>query len=143
MVDDIIQGAAAALRALGGADTEIYQDEIRQGLSPPCYFLGVLKPSITPLLGRRFLQRTPLDIQYFPADPQQLGPLYDLAEELAAGLRFITLPDGSQLQGTGMDWEVEEGVLHFFVTFSAVCLRPADPVPLMETLETHIIPQKE
>lgn len=42
-----------------------------------------------------------------------------------------------------MDWEVEEGVLHFFVTFSAVCLRPADPVPLMETLETHIIPQKE
>ena len=96
MVDDIIQGAAAALRALGGADTEIYQDEIRQGLSPPCYFLGVLKPSITPLLGRRYLQRTPLDIQYFPADPQQLGPLYDLAEELAAGLQFITLPDGSR-----------------------------------------------
>ena len=137
MLNEILQGAAGAIRAAFG-EAEIYRDEVRQGLSPPCFFLGVLKPGFTPLLGRRSLYRCPLDIQYFPETPEDLGALYAAAETLAGALEFIVLPDGSIAHGTGMDFEVEDGVLHFFVTYSATLLRPADPAPMMETLETHI-----
>ena len=137
MLDEILQGAAGALRSVCG-EAEIYRDEVQQGLSPPCFFLGVLKPGYTPLLGRRSLYRCPLDVQYFPRAPGALGVLYAMAETLAGALEFIVLPDGSIAHGTGMDFEVEDGVLHFFVTYSAVLFRPAEPAPAMETLETHI-----
>lgn len=137
MLDEILQGVAGALHALCG-EAEIYRDEVQQGLAPPCFFLGVLKPGYTPLLGRRSLYRCPLDVQYFPPEPGALGPLYTVAEALAGALEFIALPDGSIAHGTGMSYQVEDGVLHFFITYSAALLRPAEPAPKMETLETHI-----
>lgn len=143
MLDEILQAVAAALYGAYGDKAEIFRDEIRQGLRPPCFFLGVLQPDITPLLGRRSLYRCPLDIQYFPPDPQSPGPSYAVAEELAGLLRFISLPDGSKLQGRGINFELEDGVLHFFVTYALTLLRPADPVPAMETLETKILTRKE
>lgn len=137
MLDEILQGVAGAIHAICG-EAEIYQDEIPQGLAPPCFFLGVLKPGYTPLLGRRSLYRCPLDVQFFPPEPSVLGPLYAMAETLAGALEFIALPDGSLAHGTGLNFEVEDGVLHFFVTYSGTLLRPAQPASMMETLETHI-----
>ena len=43
MVNKIIQGVAAALKSIG---YPIYQDNVEQGLSSPCFFIATLAPSM-------------------------------------------------------------------------------------------------
>ena len=54
---------------------------------------------------------------------------------------FITLPNGDVLHGTSMSYEVEDGVLHFFVNFNLTLSRPSEETP-METLDVDVEPKK-
>ena len=112
MLNEIIKGVSIALhRAFG---FEIFVNRIEQGLQPPCFFISILKPEESPLLGQRSMRRNPLDIQYFPSDPSKYDEMYQAADRLMDCLAFVTLPDGDLLHGTNMSYEVIDGVLHFF-----------------------------
>ena len=52
-------------------------------------------------------------------------------------LDFITLSGGDLLHGTGVNYEVVDNVLHFFVNFNLPMIRSTDET-MMETLETEV-----
>lgn len=140
MLNEVIKGVSMALgTAFEGR--YIYQNDVKQGLEPPCFFIGVLKPELNPLLGRRFNSVNPLDVRFTPLDPANNAEMLDVAGELLEVLEFITLPNGDQVHGTGMNYEIVDGVLHFFVNYNFTVIRPVEQTP-METLETDVGLQK-
>lgn len=107
-------------------DIPILGEEIKQGLKPPCFFVRLLEPEHTQELGRRYFRIHPFVIRYFPADGN--AEMYDMAELLTAALQQIEVA-GRPVRGTGMRFEVVDGVLHFFVNydFHVWAPRPEDP----------------
>ena len=126
-----------ALNAAFGDGYEIIQNDVKQGLEEPCFFIAVLQPEITPMLGRRSIWRHPFDIHYFPTDPGKNAEMFTVAETMIEALDFITLPNGDLLHATSVNYEIVDDVLHFFVNFNLPMIRPDDET-YMETLKTDV-----
>ena len=137
MLNEIIKGISMALNTAFGDGYEIYQNDVEQGLKEPCFLISVLQPEVTPMLGRRFIKRNPFDVQYFPANPRNNAEMFTVAEAMMETLDFITLSGGDLLHGTGVNYEVVDNVLHFFVNFNLPMIRYTDET-MMETLETEV-----
>lgn len=137
MLNEIIKGISMALNAAFGDEYEIFQNDVEQGLEEPCFLIAVLQPEVTPILGRRFIKRNPFDIQYFPSAPGNNAEMFTVAEKLIEVLDFITLPNGDQLHGTSVNYEIVDNVLHFFVNYNLPMIRPTEET-YMETLETEV-----
>lgn len=137
MLNEIIKGVSMKLNTSFGNGYKIYQNDVKQGLKEPCFFIAVLQPELSPLLGTRRMNRNPLDVQYIPSDPGENAEMFSVAGKLVEALEFITLPGGDLLHGTKMNYEVVDGVLHFFVNYNLPMIRPRDET-YMETLETDV-----
>lgn len=118
MTNEIIGGIAGALYESFGEGYEIYQNEVKQGLTEPCFFIGLLKPDIRPLLGRRRIRTVPFDVCYFPKTAGDNREMQEAAEQMLEALTFIRLGDGGLLHGSKMSWEIVDEILHFFVSYS-------------------------
>ena len=118
MLNDIITGIAKALGNTFGSEYRVYENDVKQGLTEPCFFIGVLQPEAKPLLGSRALRRNPLVIQYFPRADGDRAEMLEAAEKLLENLEFIQLLNGDWLHGANMRYEIQNGILHFFVNFN-------------------------
>lgn len=118
MLNEIVKGVARQLNAAFGDGYEIYQNMVRQGLSEPCFFIGVLQPEQQPLLGSRALRLNPLVIQYFPRAAGNNAEMLEVADKLLEILEFIQLLNGDLLHGTKMRYEIQNDILHFFVNYN-------------------------
>lgn len=137
MLNEIIKGVSMKLNTAFGNGYKIYQDGLKQGMKQPCFFIAVLQPEITPLLGKRFMSRNPLDVQYFPTDSGKNSEMFTVSGELMEQLEFITLPNDDILHGTNMNFEVVDGVLHFFVNYDLPMIKPTSGTD-METLDVDV-----
>lgn len=137
MLNEIIKGVSMKLNAAFGNRYRAYENDVKQGLKPPCFFIGVLKPELSPLVGRRYLSTNPFDIRFIPPDGGRNTEMFSVAAELLEALEYITLPDGDMLRGTGMSYEVVDGVLHFFVSYNLTLIKPVEKIP-METLDVEM-----
>lgn len=134
MLNEIIKGISMALNAAFGDGYKVYQNDVKQGLEEPCFLVAVLKPELSPLIGRRFLMREPLDIHYFPAAPRNHAEMITVAETMLETLEVINLPNGEPIRGTSMNYEIVDDVLHFFVNYNHTLIRPKEEIT-METLD--------
>lgn len=141
MINEIIQGVSIRLNTAFEGKYKTYENDVEQGFTTPCFFITILKPDISPLLKNRYMSRNPLDIHYFPTNGRNNAEMYAMAGDLMECLEFITLPNGDVLHGTSMNYEVVDGVLHFFVNYNLTLRRPSDD-PTMEELEVGVEPKK-
>lgn len=137
MVNEIIKGVSVKLNTTFGDHYKIYRNDVKQGLKQPCFFIAVLKPELSPLIGRRYMSRNPLDVHYIPADSGNNAEMHTVADDLMESLEFITLPNGDQLHGTSMNFEVVDGVLHFFVNYNLPLIKLAEGTS-MNTLNVAV-----
>ena len=124
MLNDIVKGVSKKLTG-EFKGYRIYQNDVKQGLKLPCFFVSVLKPDISPLGRNRFMSRNSLDVMFFPEDERDNVKMCEVAEKLVWLLEFITLPDGDLLHGANKSWQIEGGILHFFVDFDHTIRREA------------------
>lgn len=115
MVHDVLKGISSALfREFG---YENYIEEIQQDLKEPCFFISCIQPQIRRYLGRRYILQNQFLIQYFPKIGNHANAeCYDTAEKMFGCLEVIQAGSGL-LRGTGMKYEVVDGILHFFVNY--------------------------
>lgn len=139
MLSEIIDGIAVAINSIFGDEIEIYKDNVTQGLKEPCFFIAILKPEVTPLIGTRSIRNNSFDIQYFPKESN--SEMLDVAEKLINTLEFITLLNGDILHGTGVSYEIIDNVLHFFISYNLTMIKVTDKTN-METLETDVSVKK-
>ncbi len=121
VVNEITAGVSLKLYETFGSSYRIYQNDVSQGLFEPCFFLAVLSPSHKPYLGRRRKITVPLDVHFFPEDAGNNREMARVGDLLFSALEFITTTDGQDVvRGRDMSYEVQDSVLHFFVTYSVL-----------------------
>lgn len=142
MVNEIIDGISLKLNRVFGDGYEIYGDtDIVQGLKEPCFFIALLNPSQTKVIGHRYFRENPFNVQYFPRNSEDNIEMHEVASELFDALEYITLPNGDILHGTAMTYDIVDGVLHFKVNYNIYVRRNITPEQSMEGLENNITPK--
>lgn len=145
MINGIIQAIAKALDDEFNAESnayEIYNEEIKQGLKEPAFFIQSLNPSTDLFLGKRYLKHIHILIQYFPKSSDYQSECSDVGERLNWIVEWITCNgDDKPIRGSHMHYEVIDGVLNFFVDYEFF-VRKVEIVNPMETLELKQIEKK-
>lgn len=96
----------------------VYTSKVEQGLKEPCFFVGFLDPSETPLLGTRYFRSTGIYIQYLPGEGEQrTRELNRVLGVLMESMEYLSLADGTLIRGTKRSGEFKEKVLTFFVNY--------------------------
>lgn len=111
----ILDGITLALRA-AYPDAQIESDTIKQGLTPPSFLALMLEVEQVRRVGERWNRIPRFDILYFPQKGRE--ECYAVADNLCTILELITLPGGDLLRGTGISFEVTDGVLHFLISYN-------------------------
>jgi hypothetical protein len=134
MVNELLNGISIKLNQVFGDGYEIYGDtDVVQGLKEPCFFIAILNPSQTKLIGQRYFREHPFDVQFFPTKSGDNVELQEVASELFLALEYITLLNGDLVHGTSMNYENVDGVLHFKVNYN-MFLRKVEPKDNMEDI---------
>ena len=93
MVVDITNGITMTLGNLF-EDCEIYTKNVEQGIETPCFFVQLLKPDSTPMIGTRCIMEYPYDVHFFPKDDGDNESMLDMGDALIECLEYITLLNG-------------------------------------------------
>lgn len=129
---DVRTGVFQAL-AQAFPNVDRYGEEIKEGLTTPCFFVKFLEPAHTHELDRRYMRELPFDVHFF-ADTNK--DRISMADQLTSVLETIQVKDRA-LTGIRMTWEVADEVLHFFVTYRMHVWRQQPNDPTMQKLEVN------
>lgn len=134
MGNDIITGIIQKLRDTFGSKTTVYVDEEKQELSEPCFFIRILTVSQGLVIRNRYRRVYSLDIEYHPEEREKIArELAEVADTLSMALEYIHIGD-NLTRGTGIHYEVQDGVLHFFIDYDFFVFKVLDREEYMETL---------
>ena len=134
-INEIIDGIAKSL--FNSFKYPIYIDEIKSDAQFPCFVIETLNTEQTHLLDVRYERRNDFDIMFFISDDdyiesqkEQINPI---TESLYFDLEYITLSDGSLLNGIDMSHRITDGILHFKVSYEYHILkvRHSDPMLIL------------
>lgn len=111
-------GICAKLHEAFGGGCEIYEEEAKQGLAPPCFIVACVSQSVTPAVGARYSWSSLFSVTYFPksgtdAQAECLGvqdALFQALEYIEAG--------GAMIRGAGMRGALVDGTLVFTAGYS-------------------------
>jgi len=138
MVNDLIDGISVKLNQVFGDDYRIYSENVNQGLKEPCFFIAVLNPTQSQVIGLRYFKEHPFDIHYFPSSKDGGNQeIQDVASKLFDALEYITLLNGDLVRGTEMHYEKVNDVLHFFVKYNMFVHKQVEAADEMETLTVN------
>ena len=142
----ILEAIAAALNGEFGEEYTVYAEDVKQGLSEPCFFISCINPSDRQLMGNanrhflasRYYRENRFCIQYFPLEENNgRQESYDKAERLFGCLEEINA-DGDIIRGTDMNFEYTDGILSFFVSYNFFVYRTREPT-VMEKFERDVL----
>ena len=132
-INEIQKAIAKAL--FNSFNYPIYIDEIKSDAQFPCFVIETLNTEQKHLLDIRYERRNDFDIMFFISDDdyieaqqEQINPI---TESLYFDLEYITLSDGSLLNGIDMSHRITDGILHFKVSYEYHILKVrynADPM---------------
>lgn len=127
----VIDAVTLALRTAYPAAI-ILDEEAKQGIKPGAFIVQLVTAEQQQLIGPRY-RRTPLfDVIYFSADSAE--ECAKVGDNLCMVLGTVKTPGGDLLHGTGINWHIEDGVLHFTVLYNHIVLCPQERID-METLK--------
>ncbi len=145
-IKKIISAVSKTLFEEFGEVYTIYAEEVKQGLSEPCFFISCINPgkrqmlsnSNSHFLANRYYRDNRFCIQYFPADKNNgRAESYEAAERLLNCLEEITA-DGDIIRGTDMNFEYTDGILSFFVSYNFFVYKTREPT-VMEKLNKEVL----
>lgn len=135
MVEKIIKAISKTLNQVFGDDFEIYfSKDVQQGLTEPCFFIALVGSSRIRRIGVRYQMFNSFVVQFFPKIQRGNIEMIEVAEQLLDALEYVQLSDGDLVQGTAMNYSIQDGVLHFFVDFN-MFLKKEVALDEMETLK--------
>jgi hypothetical protein len=127
----VIDAITLALRA-AYPTAHILDDEAKQGITPGAFIVTLVSAGQRQIRGPLY-GRTPLfDVIYFSDNSAE--ECAAVADALCMALDMVTTPGGDLLRGTGMEWRIDEDVLHFMVGYGHHVLRETEQ-DFMETLK--------
>lgn len=137
MLNDIIIAISKKLNLEFGDAYTIYDESVKQGFDEPCFFIMLLKPTQTQVVGKRYFREQPFDIHYFPSTEDKNKEMNDISDRLNDAMEYVTLNDIDILHGTSLNHQIVDGVLHFFVNYNFHIYKLPDVTDNMEELKVN------
>ncbi|MGG3278865.1 phage tail terminator family protein [Paenibacillus solani] len=103
----------------------------RQGLKEPCFIVLLLNVDHGRLQGRRYARGHQFNVHFFSATNDDF---IVVADRLFDVLEWIEI-DGLKFKGTGMNFEVIDDVMHFYVDYNYHVMRAKEPGIKMKQME--------
>lgn len=136
MQNDLMDAVTRKLDELFSGKYPIYTKNVEQGIEMPCFFIGFLKISDTPLLRTRRQRTWDMRVQFIPEEHTDCTRLLnEVCEMLLEGMEWIFLPDGRLVHGLEPEGNISDGILTFQVSFSRMLIRAEDKAETMGTLD--------
>ena len=89
--------------------------------------MRLLKTEQNQLLYNRYKVTLDFDIMMYPSNDEEfIEELNSVGMELLHGIEYIVTEDGNYLRGTNISYEVQDGVLHFFISYILFTIVPYD-----------------
>lgn len=138
MINAIIEAISVSLNSVFGDDYEIHMEEIRQGLTEPCFFISCINPTNALFFCTRYFRSNQFCIQYFPKTEEKQRECNFVAEKMWMCLEYITIAgDEKPLRGTKMNAEVVDGILNFFVNYDYFIYCEPEKQISMDSLQSN------
>ena len=126
MVNRIYSAIAKKLEELFGEHL-IFFDHLPQTFNGPCFWVRLLKTEQNQLLYNRYKVTLDFDIMMYPSNDEEfIEELNSVGTELLHGIEYIVTEDGNYLRGTNISYEVQDDVLHFFISYILFTVVPYD-----------------
>lgn len=139
IVDDIITGISIKLNELFNGKYAIYFDTVNQGLLTPCFIIRKISSEVKQLLKGRKVFYNYFCISFVSSSSNDFSrDIIDTEELLLANMEFIESKTGERYFGTGINTEVVDGVLHFFINYNCT-VREIIKNEHMQELKKHFI----
>ena len=139
ILNNIISGISQAINTEFNATEnthEIYAENVSQGLTTPCFSIVHLLTTKTDKLGTRNLRTYSFNVHYFPKDKLNSNrECNTVAERLTRCLEYINILDNT-LQGIKISSEINDDVLHFFVTYEMFVQEPKEGEAMQRLIQS-------
>jgi hypothetical protein len=137
MLNSVLEAISKKLNLEFGDTYKIHDEQVKQGLTEPCFFIMLLNPAQTQVIGKRYFRTQPFDIHYFPSTADKNTEMNDVADRLNDAMEFITLDNGDKLHGTSINHQIVDGVLHFFVNYNFYVRKDEPVADYMENVKVN------
>ena len=137
-VQQVLEGAAQAVRSAFGERTEVYAGRVEQGARPPCVFLEAQEAARRPLPCGRVELTVRVSAVYLAQSAAQGEDAPRLGlEKLLEALAVVQADGGPALRGSGVTGCVEGGTARAEASYTAAAAEQTD-VQTMGTLQVAL-----
>lgn len=137
-VQQVLEGAAQAVRSAFGEGTEVYAGRVEQGARPPCVFLEAQEAARRPLPCGRVELTVRVSAVYLAQSAAQGEDAPRLGlEKLLEALAVVQADGGPALRGSGVTGRVEGGTARAEAFYTAAAAEQTD-VQTMGTLQVAL-----
>lgn len=133
ITDELVNGIASKLQETFGEAYEVTTDELKQEFCPPAFWVLELTASHELVIRNRYRRKYNFDIQYFPKAEFPVREINVVTDTLLMALEYITVGN-NLVRGSSIHCEVQDRVLHFFITYDVFVEKILDQEPFMERL---------
>ena len=138
VINNVVAGISQKLGEIFGDKYTVYDNEVPQGMTKPCFFINWIDGEETKQIGiekKRYLDILHFDITGFAQNDNRVD-LNDMADKLY-GLEYITIKDNEKdvlIRANSLKPKIEDGVLHFFIDFKIFIEKKSEETPKMENI---------
>lgn len=138
MINTVIESVSSSLNAEFGSNYEIYREMTGQELKERSFLISCLSSGSRPFPGKRYFRENLFGIRYAPKrEGREREECSAVAERLFSCLEYLTV-EGRTIRGTGMKYEITEGILNFMVNYNLFVCRNGEGIPAMEEISGEI-----
>ena len=135
MFNDVVDAICLTI-SQAFADKEIYTEQVKQGFTPPCFFVTCTNPNEGRYLGDKFQHKGRYEVNYFPNEENANRELVEVSETLSDILETIEVK-GELTRGTKMESTISDGVLSFLINYDYFIYKGMVKEEAMEKLQSN------
>ena len=130
MITKFLNGVITGLHTEFGDGYQYRIEDTEQNFKKPAFRVDILNPTIRSNHPKKYERTFPLVIHYFTDKPETNSAnkdCYAVAERIMDAIEYITV-DSSLFRGEEISFELVEGVLQFFITYSTEVIKQEELV---------------
>lgn len=138
MLDEVLDGVSGSLRQTFPACAVFGDEKVQQGLEIPGFFVRFGECAVRPLPSGLYEMKQSVEVVYFPESGDDFAEMRRIGPRVLPLLGVLRLPDGSSLRGTGLRFEVQDGLLHAHVRYR-IRMRETEMAEHMQTMRQDFV----
>lgn len=132
MVNDVINGISNKIYEILGGEYHVYKEKVKQGLKEPCFFITLINMARSNEPNNSERRTLPFDIIYYPKKMDSREEMFNIGDKLISNLDIIDVKQYGPARGSNANYQIIDGILHFFINFDLRFLTVSEGVTMNE-----------